>query len=72
MMQDIQHKQNIYLSLLKDKLSDDNFRYDSVTYTFYDEDNSKKPYPKLTIKQVGKNKRGYDNLSPEEKSKNCW
>ena len=69
MMQDVEHKANVYLSMLKDRLRNDNYTYDSIIYSFYDEIGSKKPYPNLTIRQVGQSRRRY--LSPEEKTKSC-
>lgn len=54
LMNDIIRKQNIYLNKLKFKLCADNYTYDGITYTFFDELDKTRPHNKITIKQVGK------------------
>lgn len=60
---DIIRKQNIYLNKLKFKLCNDNYTYDGIVYTFYDELDKKRPQVKTTIRQVGGSKKYFDKKS---------
>jgi hypothetical protein len=61
LMNDVIRKSNIYLNKLKLKLCSDNYTYDGTEYTFYDEIDKKRAYPKTSIRQIGgSNKKYYD------------
>lgn len=66
LMADIHSKSNAYLNKLKYKLYADRYTYDGVIYTFFDEINKVFPRPKISIKQVGRNR---PPLTPEERTK---
>lgn len=60
---DIQSKINVYLNRLKDKLDDDNYTYDSVTYDWFNDCDKKEMKPQLNIRQLGQSKTyPYKNL----------
>jgi len=60
---DILRKQNAYLAKLTFRLDADEYTYDNIIYTFYDENNKKEPSPNIGIKRVGKVQRYYDKTS---------
>lgn len=72
LMGDVQSKKNAYLNKLKDKLFNDNFTYDSVTYDFYDTYDKRELMPEQNIRQLGQRKlikkgRGFCGYP-----KDCW
>lgn len=60
LMADINKKKNVYLNRLKKKLNDDNYTYDSITYTLYDDCGKRYPSNKIGILRVGKKQRYWD------------
>lgn len=63
LMADILSKSNSYLAKLTYRLNADEYTYDGITYTFYDESDKHEAKPTLGIKRVGKRERYYDKLT---------
>lgn len=54
LLADVEHKKNIYLNKLTQKIYNDGYLYDGITYTFYDDSNKSNPKNTMRIKQVGR------------------
>ena len=54
LMADVQSRKSAYLNVLKDKMDEDNYTYDSVEYNFYASDNKRELRPQLNIRQLGR------------------
>ena len=54
LLQDVERQRNIFLSMLKRRLSEDSYTYDGVVYDFNQVRDSKKPKTNIGIFQVGR------------------
>lgn len=60
LMADISKKRNVYLSKLKKKLCNDEYTYDGITYTMYDDIGKSYPKSKIGISRIGKKQKYFD------------